>query len=118
MKKLFENKYIDHLLKSIIALCLGWFIYTQIGIRDFITYTQPQVDERQNEAIKAIKEQQSICYKVMEEKNAMTQKRIDQHADNFNELRSLIISQDKKIDIIMYHVGLITKNDLLISKNE
>ena len=118
MKKLFENTYLDHILKTILAMLLGWYTYVQIGIDDFIKYEQPFADERQNEAIKSISEQQKVCFKTVEEKNAMTQKRIDQHADNFNELRSLIISQDKKIDIIMYHVGLITKNDLLISKNE
>ena len=111
MKKLFENTYLDHILKTILAMLLGWYTYVQIGIDDFIKYEQPFADERQNEAIKSISEQQKVCFKTVEEKNAMTQKRIDQHADKFNIV-------DRKLDLILYKLDLVKNNDLLISKNE
>ena len=109
MKKFFENKYIDHGLKLLISLILGWFIYIMVDIRDFMKYKQPIVDEKQNENINAMKDNCDAMYETIEYKNANVNQRIDQHSDKFNNV-------DRKLDLILYKLDIFNKNDLLTKK--
>lgn len=110
MKKFFENKYIDHALKLLISLILGWFIYIMVDIRDFMKYKQPIIDEKQSENIKAMDNRCNIMYETIEYKNANVNQRIDKHADKFNQV-------DRKLDLILYKLDIFNKNDLL-TKNK
>lgn len=106
MKKFFENIYFDHALKTVIALCLAWFIYIQIDIRDFMTYTQPETDREQNEGLITISEQMNECREEVNYKNNNVNLRVDKHQEK-------IQGMDRKLDLILFKLNVISDKDLL-----
>lgn len=109
MKKFFENKWVESVLKVILTIMVSAVLYNQVEIRDNNKYVQPAIDERQNENIKALKENCKVMYETVEYKTANTHQRIDKLSDKDNEM-------DRKLDLILYELKIYNKKDLITEK--
>ena len=107
MKKFFENKWVDHIIKLLLTLILSAILYGQVEIRDINKYRQPAVDEKQDTKIKSIISNMNRCEINNNEKLGNAHKRMDGITDEVKSMKP-------KIDF-MYELML--RNERLTSQN-
>ena len=118
MKKFFENKYFDHIFKTLIALLVGWSAILLVNIYHFIKYEQPYKDEKQNEAIGLVKIELNKCYEIIYEKNSYVHKRIDNQEEDIEEINKAQAEFCRKQDIIIYEIKRRNGYKDLLTKTE
>jgi len=106
MKKLLENKWVDHVLKALITIALGAILIITVDINMFVKYVYPAEKARQQEQINNIVNLQKECKKNNDEQNSNSNKRID-------VIRDRVIPIEVKINT-MY--DLMLRNEKLTSQ--
>jgi hypothetical protein len=87
MKKILQNIYFDYCIKTALGGLLIWFIALQLQVRDFITYKQPAIDDKQITAISMQTDRIDECEATTDEQNSNTNKRIDATQDDVNIMK-------------------------------
>jgi hypothetical protein len=106
MKKLSENKWLDHIFKTLIGMGIAFVIYLLIDIRDVTKYIQPAIDSKQNEQLKHISDKQIEYCEIYNEKNAVVHKRIDKCVDDIDEHNEKLNNINRKLDLVLYKLDL------------
>lgn len=106
MKKFFENKWVDHILKALITIVLGTILFMTVDIHMFVKYVYPSERDKQQEIINNIANIQKDCKKNNDEQNSNANKRID-------AIRDRVIPIEVKINT-MY--DLMLRNEKLTSQ--
>ena len=104
MLKFFENKWIDHAVKGIFTILLGWIVWLMVDIRDTNKYKQPYIDSEQNRTMQGLSEKLAEQCTLQAEKNAVVHKRIDKTDEKIQIQDDRMAKMDRKLDIIIYHI--------------
>lgn len=104
MKKFFDNKWVDHGVKFILTLLLGWLVWLMVDVRDNNKYRQPYIDAEQNRTLQGLSDKLAEQCTLQADKNAVVHKRIDKAEDQQKITDTRLTVMDRKLDIIIYHI--------------
>jgi hypothetical protein len=118
MKRIFDNKYTDHVVKFALTAILGFILYTLIDMRDFQQYIQPAKDKEQDAYINNVRQYCQQEVDAQRERNGNVNKRLDGIDDKARKTDVDITEIKIYQQLILKKLNIITQEQAINNKNQ